>query len=67
MLTAKQCLQSAEVCLALAHKTKKELDTRATLLEFAYEFRTVAKHLERDERKSIVRDLSPVHSERAAQ
>ena len=27
-LTAKECLQSAEVCLALAHKTK-ELDTRA--------------------------------------
>jgi len=35
MLTAKECLQSAEVCLALAHK-------------------------------SMVRDLSPVHSERAA-
>ena len=47
MLTAKDCLQSAEVCLALAHKAK-ELDTRAALLEFAYEFRTVAKHLERD-------------------
>ena len=48
-VTAKECLQSAEVCLALAHKTK-ELDTRAALLEFAYEFRTVAKRLERDER-----------------
>src|SRR5215471_6901499 len=48
-LTAKECLQSAEVCLALAHKTK-ELDRRAALLEFAYEFRTVAKRLERDER-----------------
>ena len=47
-LTAKECLQSAEVCLALAHKTK-ELDTRAALLAFAYEFRTVAKRLERDE------------------
>ena len=46
-VTAKECLQSAEVCLALAHKTK-ELDTRAALLEFAYEFRTVAKRLERD-------------------
>ena len=64
-VTAKECLQSAEVCLALAHKTK-ELDTRAALLEFAYEFRTVAKRLGCDERKSIVRDLSPVHSERAA-
>ena len=66
MLTAKECLQSAEVCLALAHKTKG-LDTRAALLEFACEFRTVAKCLDSDERKSMVRDLSPVHSERAAQ
>jgi len=49
ILTAKECLQSAEACLASAHKTK-ELDTRAALLEFAYEFRTVAKRLERDER-----------------
>ena len=49
ILTAKECQQSAEACLALAHKTK-ELDTRAVLLEFAYEFRTVAKRLERDER-----------------
>ena len=55
ILTAKECLQSAEVCLALAHKTK-ELDTRAALLEFAYEFRTVAKRLERDERAA-----SPIH------
>ena len=47
-LTAKECLQSAEVCLALAHKTK-ELGTRAALLGFAYEFRAVAKRLERDE------------------
>jgi hypothetical protein len=45
LITAEECLQSAEVCLALAHKTKK-LDTRAALLEFAYEFRTVAKRLE---------------------
>jgi hypothetical protein len=45
-VTAKECLQSAEACLALAHKTK-ELDTRAALLEIAYEFRTVAKRLER--------------------
>ena len=66
MLTAKECLQSAEVCLALAHKTKG-LDTRAALLEFACEFRTVAKRLGCDEGKSMVRDLSPVHSERAAQ
>jgi FixJ family two-component response regulator len=43
-LKAKECLQSAEGCLALAHKTK-ELDTRAALLELAYEFRTVAKRL----------------------
>jgi DNA-binding NarL/FixJ family response regulator len=49
-LTAKECLQNAEVCLALAHKTK-ELDTRAALLAFAYEFRTVAKRLQRDERQ----------------
>jgi hypothetical protein len=56
-LTAKECLQSAEVCLSLSHKTK-ELDTRAALLEFAYEFRTVAKRLERDERKLIVRAAS---------
>jgi hypothetical protein len=48
-VTAKECLQRAEVCLALAHKTK-ELDTRAALLEIAYEFHTVAKRLKRDER-----------------
>jgi len=54
MLTAKECLQNAEVCLALAHKIK-ELDTRAALLAFAYEFRTVAKLLEHDERKLIAR------------
>jgi hypothetical protein len=66
MLTANECLQDAGVCLALAHKTK-ELGRRAALLGFAYEFRTLAQYLERDERKSIVRDLSPVHSERAAQ
>jgi hypothetical protein len=57
MLTAKECLQSADVCLALAHKTK-ELETRAALLEFAYELRTVAKCLERDERKLMVRAAS---------
>jgi orotate phosphoribosyltransferase-like protein len=51
ILTAKECLQSAEACLALAHKTK-ELGTRASVLEFAYEFRTVAKRLERGERNS---------------
>ena len=56
-LTAKECLQSAEVCLAFAHKTK-ELDTRAALLEFAYELRTLAKSLERDERKLMVRAAS---------
>ena len=48
-LTAKECLQNAEMCLALAHKTK-ELDKRAALLEFAYEFRTVAERLQRKER-----------------
>jgi len=64
-VTAKECLQSAEVCLALAHKTK-ELDTRAALLEFAYEFRTVAKRLERDERKLMVRAASPIHGECAS-
>jgi hypothetical protein len=57
MLTAKECLQSAEMCLVLAHRTK-ELDTRAALLEFAYEFRTVARCLERDERKLMVRAAS---------
>jgi hypothetical protein len=62
-VTAKECLQSAEVCLALAHKTK-ELDTRAALLEFAYEFRTVAKPFERDER--MVRAASPIHGECAS-
>ena len=56
-VTAKECLQSAEGCLALAHKTK-ELDTRAALLEIAYEFRTVAKRLERDGRVA-----SPIHGE----
>ena len=56
-LTAKECLQSAELCLALAHKTKV-LDTRAALLAFAYEFRTVAKRLERDERKLMLRAAS---------
>jgi hypothetical protein len=45
-----QCGEDAVVCLVLAHKTKK-LDTRAALLEFAYEFRTEAKRLECDERK----------------
>jgi len=39
--------------IRVAHKTK-ELDTRAALLEFAYEFRTVAKRLERDERAALV-------------
>jgi orotate phosphoribosyltransferase-like protein len=57
ILTAKECLQSAEACLALAHKNK-ELGTRAILLEFAYEFRAVAKRLERDERAA-----SPIHDE----
>ena len=55
-LTAKECLQSAEGCLALAHKTK-ELDPRAALLAFAYEFRAVAKRLERDERKLMVQNV----------
>jgi hypothetical protein len=66
VITAKECLQSAEVCLALAHKTTKELDTRAALLEFAYEFRTAAKHLERDERELMVRAASPIHGEYAS-
>jgi hypothetical protein len=57
ILTAKECLQSAEACLALAHKTK-ELDTRAALLAFAYEFRTVAKRLEREERKLMAHAAS---------
>ena len=65
MLTAKECLQSAEVCLALAHKTKG-LDTRAALLEFTYEFRTAAKCLDCDERKLMVRAASPIHGECAS-
>src|SRR6266478_1432141 len=65
MVTAKECLQSAEVCLALAHKTK-QLGTRAALLEFAYEFRTVAKRLDCDERKLMVRAASPIHGECAS-
>jgi len=65
LLTAKECLQSTEVCLALSHKTK-ELDTRAALLEFAYELRTVAKSLEREERKLMVRAASPIHGECAS-
>ena len=65
-VTAKECLQSAEVCLALAHKTTKELGRRAALLEFAYEFRTAAKDLERDERELMVRAASPIHGEYAS-
>ena len=53
-LTAKECLQCAEACLALAHKAK-ELGRRGALLEFAYGLRTVAKLLERDERKLMAR------------
>ena len=57
ILTARECLQTAEACLALAHETKG-LDTRTVFLEFAYEFRIVAKPLERDERAA-----SPIHGE----
>jgi hypothetical protein len=57
MPTARECLESAEVCLALAHKVKN-LETRAALLEFAYEFRTVAKLLQREERKLMVLAIS---------
>src|SRR5262249_20613666 len=56
-LTAKECRQRAEVWLALAQKTK-ELDTRAPLLAVSSESRTVAKRLERDEPKLIVRVAS---------
>jgi len=56
-VTAKECLQSAEACLALAHETK-ELDTRAALLEIAYEFRIEAKRLEREKRMLMVRAAS---------
>jgi len=65
MLTAKECLQTAEVCLALAHKIK-ELGTRAALLEFAYEFRTVAKLLEHEERKLTVRDAEAIRGDCAS-
>jgi hypothetical protein len=36
------------------------------LLEFAYEFRTAAKHLERDERELMLRAASPIHGEYAS-
>ena len=62
MITANECLQTAEVCLALARKIK-ELGTRAALLEFAYEFRTVAKLLENDERKLMARTAAPIRGE----
>jgi hypothetical protein len=65
VITARECLQSAEVCLALAHKTK-ELGRRAALLEFAYEFRTAAKDLERDERELMARAASPIHGQYAS-
>jgi hypothetical protein len=66
VITAQECLQSAWVCLTLAHKMTKELNTRAALLEFAYEFRTAAKHLERDERELMVRAAPPIHGEYAS-
>ena len=62
MITAKECLQTAELCLALSHKIK-ELGTRAALLEFAYEFRTVAKLLEKDERKLMARAAVSIRGE----
>jgi hypothetical protein len=62
MITSKECLQTAEACLALAQKIK-ELGTRAVLLEFAYEFRTVAKLLEREERKLMARAAVPIRGE----
>ena len=62
MITAKECLQTAEVCLALAQKTR-ELGKRAALLKFAYEFRTVAKILENDERKMMARAAVPIRGE----
>ena len=65
MLTAKECLQTGDACRALARKTK-ELDTRAALLEFAYEFRTVAKLLEREERKLRTRAIAPSRGECAS-
>ncbi len=65
MITARECLQTAEVCLALAHKIKN-LDTRAALLDFAYEFRTVAKFLKNDERKLMARAAAPIRGECAS-
>jgi hypothetical protein len=62
MITSKECLQTAEACLALAQKIK-ELGTRAVLLQFAYEFRTVAKLLEREERKLMARAAVPIRGE----
>jgi hypothetical protein len=56
-ITARAPRRPAEVCIALAHETKG-LDTRAASLAFAYEFGTVAKRLERDERKLMVRAAS---------
>jgi hypothetical protein len=57
MPMAKEYLESAEMWLAIAHNVKN-LETRAALLEFAYEFRTVVKLLQREERKLIVRASS---------
>jgi hypothetical protein len=34
MLTAKECLQSAEVCLALAHKTKGRKTNQLQIITF---------------------------------
>jgi len=65
MITAKECLQTAEVCVALARKIK-ELDKRAALLEFAYDFRTMAKLLEREERKLMGRAMAPIRGECAS-
>ena len=62
MITAKECLQTAEVCLALARKIK-ELHKRAALLEFGYDFRTVAKLLEREERKLMASPPAPIRGE----
>lgn len=50
---------SLRCALALARNIK-ELDKRAPLIELAYDFRTVAKLLEREERKLMGRTIAPI-------
>jgi hypothetical protein len=53
---------SLRCALALARNIK-ELDKRAPLIELAYDFRTVAKLLEREERKLMASPPAPIRGE----